>query len=178
MNSRVVSDSVGSQGTCNAEQQFPWCSARCTAIQLQAVHSPWEIRFTSHLGPSSQGRWVLAPIFKSLGGPHSNHSQVYVWLVKPSHGELVPRFKACPATPSCFLSLFLVSSSAQATESRPEKGRQLREAFVGPGIVTSEETGHSLSGAKQPVYITEGRASERNSSTTLPGKVVPLWPCL
>lgn len=112
MNSRVVFDSVGSQGTCNAEQQFPWCSARCTAIQLQAVHSPWEIRFTSHLGPSSQGRWVLAPTFKSLGGPHSNHSQVYVWLVKPSHGELVPLFKACPATPSCFLSLFLVSSSA------------------------------------------------------------------
>lgn len=105
MNSRVVFDSVGSQGTCNAEQQFPWCSARCTAIQLQAVHSPWEIRFTSHLGPSSQERWVLAPTFKSLGGPHSNHSQVYVWLVKPSHGELVPLFKACPATPSCFLSL-------------------------------------------------------------------------
>lgn len=82
-----------------------------------------------------------------------------------------------PSYPQLF-SVTFASSSAYATESRPEKGRQLREAFVGPGIVTPEETGHSLSESKQLVYTTVERASEWISSTTLSGKVVPLWPCL
>lgn len=170
MNSGVVSDSVGSQGTCNTGQQFPWCSARCTVIQLQAVHSPWEIRLTSHLVPSSQGRWVLV---------HTATTTRFVCgLWNPVTEGWCHSSRPAQLPPSCFLSLFFVSSSAYATESRPGKGRQLRETFVGPGIVTPEETGHSLSEGKQPVYTAEERASEPISSTTLPGNVVPLWPCL
>ena len=83
-----------------------------------------------------------------------------------------------PSYPPLFSVTFLCIQLSLATESRPEKGRQLRETFVGVGIVTPEETGHSLSESKQPVYTTVERASERISSTTLPGKVVPLWSCL